>query len=214
MRASLRPLGLTLGAFFALWTLWCALLVHPWASLDTTAPVGALCRMAARIAVWVGLVFAYGRRVEGKSDLGLIPFDGRAALAGLLASLLWLVPGTALALQHGAHLRPPASLLSWISTALSAPFAEELLFRGLVLRVLAEAWPRAWALLASSILFAASHLPYWTLSGAHAGADLALVLGKIALLGGAFGALYLWRRSVWAPLLAHGANNVVTTLVA
>ena len=78
---------------------------------------------------------------------------------------------------------------------------EEWVFRGIVLRRLTGKIGLIAALIVSAALFAAAHL---SLSG--------LVWRFVAglLLGG----LYLWSQSLWPPIAAHFAFNVVLLLSA
>ena len=99
----------------------------------------------------------------------------------------------------------------WLNAILSAPLAEEVLFRGVVFRLLRARVALYAALVASAMLFALIHLPYWWLSGAAAPAGLALRLGSIFAYGMFFGLLYHWSGSLYAPMLCHVLNNLATS---
>ena len=104
----------------------------------------------------------------------------------------------------------PTTAAAWLNPLLTAPLAEDVLFRGLVFRVLSERQGVWTGLVSSSGLFALSHLPYWWLSGAKSGTDLWLSLLEIAGIGALLGALYRWKRSLWIPLIYHCAINFVS----
>jgi membrane protease YdiL (CAAX protease family) len=109
-----------------------------------------------------------------------------------------------------SHFAIPKDLATWLNAILSAPVAEEVLFRGLVFRVLLERLAIWSALVVSALLFALIHLPYWWLSGAASPASLALRLGSIFAYGIFFALLYRWSGSLYAPLICHVLNNLVT----
>jgi hypothetical protein len=105
----------------------------------------------------------------------------------------------------------PVDVATWLSPIVSAPIAEEVLFRGLVFRLLLERvtlWP---AVALSALLFALIHLPYWWASGAMPPATLVLRLGSIFTYGVFFALLYRWSGSLYAPLISHILNNLVTS---
>ena len=65
------------------------------------------------------------------------------------------------------------------------------------------------AVLASALLFASIHLPYWWMAGEKTGADLALNLASMFGYGVLFAGLFQWSGSLWAPLVCHGLNNLL-----
>ncbi len=104
----------------------------------------------------------------------------------------------------------PTNIATWIGPIITAPIAEEIVFRGLVFRRLREQWGTMSALLISSALFALIHLPYWWLSGAKSGGDLCFSLLEIAGIGALLCGLFRWTNSLWTPLVYHVFNNFIT----
>jgi len=94
-----------------------------------------------------------------------------------------------------AQAATPEYLLILAAFAIGPGIAEEVLFRGLILRSVASAYGSAIALLSSSLLFGLAHSD---LARAGAAALLGLYLGAIALRGG----------SIRACIACHIANNV------
>lgn len=85
--------------------------------------------------------------------------------------------------------------------ALIPAIGEEMIFRGLVLPILRR-WTRSvhWAVWISALLFSMMHLQFY-------GFVPRLVLG--ALLG----YLFVWSRTLWAPIIAHFTNNALALIV-
>ncbi|MFC2017623.1 lysostaphin resistance A-like protein [Chloroflexota bacterium] len=81
--------------------------------------------------------------------------------------------------------------------------AEELLFRGLIQQDLMRAFGWKWALFGASALFSVMHLTWRSIPE----------LGFVFLAGVILGALYLKTKSLVAPIVAHGANNVILVAV-
>ena len=196
-------------AFFAAGNL-AALLLAPWPTLRWAAvPLATL--LHAGVGSWLVA------RAEG---LGLRALLRRLAPRPTARDLGWslaflglaLVLVLAVSLAAGPLLRPDQSpqrdlqellrslrgwgpsLLMFAVVAGLAPAFEELLFRGLLLPVLARRTGLGAALLLSALLFGAIHLQ-------PAG------LPTLATLGFALGLALRQRGSLWPPILVHGAWN-------
>jgi membrane protease YdiL (CAAX protease family) len=63
----------------------------------------------------------------------------------------------------------------------------------------------------SALLFARAHAPYWLLSGTKTGAPLRLALGGIFVYGVVFAALFRGTRSLWASIVYHTLNNLLSS---
>jgi len=206
---SIKVLVIFLLGFFVVWTLWAALLVQFPGRLDAD-----WLRAGVRLLVWVVSTFAFVRWVEGPpvlARLGFLPQARRGIVLGLTISVV-LAPS--LNMVTHALVMPrfvfPTSTATWLNPLLTAPLAEEILFRGLVFRFLSERKGVCPGLVISSGLFALCHLPYWWLSGAKSGAALWFSLLEMAGIGALLCGLFQWKRSLWIPLIYHCANNFVS----
>lgn len=137
----------------------------------------------------------------------VVALRGFAAL--LPAMAVTVIVGSLLLGDDAAHPaasqlleRPDAlqALTIGLSACLLAPLAEELLFRGLILRALVPLVGAPRALLVSAVLFALVHLAPASLPA-------------YTLLGAAFGAVYLWTGNLWASVILHALWNTVTMVV-
>jgi uncharacterized protein len=204
----LRSLGFFLVSFFAVWTLWALLLVR-YPALNE----GGVLRAVIRVLVWIVPTCLFIRFVEGPPVLGRLGLTLRWRKGVLFGLLGFLVLAAVVGVQHGSrlsHFAIPKDPATWMNAILSAPIAEEVLFRGLVFRVLLERLAVWSALVVSALLFALIHLPYWWLSGAASPAGLALRLGSIFAYGIFFALLYHWSGSLYAPIICHVLNNLIT----
>lgn len=80
---------------------------------------------------------------------------------------------------------------------------EELLFRGLIQQDLTWAFGWKWGLFSASLLFAVMHLTWRSIPE----------LGFVFLAGLILGFLYWKTKSLVAPIVAHGINNVILVAV-
>ena len=139
------------------------------------------------------------------------PSSVRATLGLLLAPVALLVPALVLAnttlgallarlfpptryqLEMFAQLTAP-DLMQIITVCLLAPFLEEMLFRGVMLRSFLRQYTRKQALLGSALLFGAAHMNLYQFAG---GVLIGLVLGW----------LYDRSRSLWPCIALHALYN-------
>jgi len=81
--------------------------------------------------------------------------------------------------------------------------AEEVLFRGLIQRDMTKAFGWKWGLFGTAALFAVMHLTWRSIPE----------LGFVFLAGLILGGLYLRTKSLTAPIVAHGINNVMLVAI-
>jgi len=85
-------------------------------------------------------------------------------------------------------------LTTFLMVAVLAGFAEELFFRGLVLRLLSEVMNPHLAIFLAAMLFSIIHLQV-------------LNFLPILFMGILFGYLYYWSGSIWLPVIGHFIHN-------
>ena len=93
-----------------------------------------------------------------------------------------------------------ASQLSWLSLFLLVAVVEEVVFRGILFRLITDKWNIAVGLTTSSLLFGLAHLGN---PGATLWAALAIALAS----GWLFGMAYAYHQTIWAPIGMHWAWN-------
>ena len=211
---------------FPIW-LWLALVFSAWTvmhglhqALLVTGPavnpeVTLLGWTAAKLIAWMLPTAILVWRRAGPSSLRWL---GLSTNKGLHVALLW--SGAWIALQElGTRLRwplferpaPDLAVSHLVGALAIAPLFEEVMFRGAMLRALRERGVRReQAVLASSLAFAALHLPGWF---ARRGLDPSLLgsFAGIAVFGLVLGSLAWRTTSLWAPVALHLANNLLST---
>jgi membrane protease YdiL (CAAX protease family) len=176
--------------------------------------LGALTFLAGRHGSTLAESFGLSRKEgEAGGETGL-------ANAGLVLGLLVGVEVAALSYGMAVQAlgwRQPISLSSDISTvfggggvglflsallvAVVAPVAEELAFRGVIMRSLGERWGMWPAIAVSAILFAIYHANLW-------------LLFPMLVFGVALGWLAWTRRSLWPAIALHVAYNSLAVAAA
>lgn len=177
--------------------------------------------VAYEIAWWLAVtaLVLYVRKVERRplASVGLRrPFAWNVALgfaAGVaitfVLGVLYLAVLPALHLNDGVAGTDNARLLSatplwWrLISTVRAGVSEEIMFRGYAMERIEElTGSRAVAVLVSCAVFTLAHVSAWGWS--H---EIVVAAGGLA-----FSALYLWRRNLWANMVAHCVVDAVSVL--
>ena len=179
----------------------------------------SLALAALETVALVGAIYFLGMRRRGLSwaEIGLRPVSWRwigivtvvtlvaIPLTGLLTILVLLALDLPLDNPQLDFLLPEG--FSWLSAAgmlllggITAPFGEELLFRGVLYPLLRNRWGLWPGVLGSSLIFAVAH-------GDVAVGVTGLVLGIILAL------VFEYSRSLWSAVLVHVLNNGLKILL-
>ena len=171
---------------------------EPWALL-----LGAAAGSAVAVGGYLLLVGPLGRRPGlGLRGPGKLTELGAGLLAGtalisLAVGLIALLGG-----YRATGFSASPQLLAPLAIGIGAGVIEEILFRGILLRVL-DAWLGSWAALGiTSLLFGLIHMT-------NPGASLVTALGLVIEAGVLLGAAYLLTRRLWFAIGLHIAWNAV-----
>lgn len=146
----------------------------------------------------MGYVFRPGGRGVGKCLLPMLP----VLLLYTYSMLMQFV------LCSGEPVEPPLRIVWFVLCMLAIGLTEELVFRGLITRMMFEKYGRnalgVWlTVLVSSLLFGAVHLINAIGGAASIGSVLIQIVGAMAL-GMCLSATYLRTNSLWTVALIHG----------
>lgn len=189
------------------WTIWTILMLripYPYSE--------PLFRAIVRISIVLFPSLIYIKFVEKQpvfETLKLCKTETYGSLIGLACFLIY--PGSVFIfmLFTGAKgLQWTSSVATWLNWIVGSPFAEEVLYRGLVFRVLKKNLNLTLASIVSAALFSLLHLPWWWLSGEMEGMQLFINLSIIFLYGIFFAFLYHKTNSLWSPIVFHWLNNL------
>jgi membrane protease YdiL (CAAX protease family) len=175
------------------------------ASLPAVGGVRLLLSAGLSVLLTYGTYRAYVRLVERREpdELGLtgaLRELGGGVLFGALLFCLVIGVLAALGLYSIGGLNPPPVLVLSLSISMISGFVEEVLFRGVLFRIVEESLGTWIALGISAVLFGLLHLgnPNATLAGAVA---IAIEAGVL------LAAAYAFTRRLWLPIGIHFAWN-------
>lgn len=144
-----------------------------------------LVRAFARVAIVLVLALAYVRFVEHRGlDVILGTATSWFARCALGAAGFAIYPGTLAAyrLFQGAQAAAPSDPAVWINFLIGSPVAEEVLYRGVLYRVLRSRNDIIRSAALSSVAFALLHVPWRALSGEQSWSTLPMNLLHIFTL--------------------------------
>lgn len=207
-----------IAAFFLIWALR-ATVFYP---IDNSIESESLRKLYAetlRIMIWIIPVFVYLKLIDKVSPLEYLklstPVGWRAIIESTIFIGLYVLGGWALRdIAEGKsaftmrEIHWPQALRILLFT-LGAPIAEEIFFRGFVLRKLWDRmnfWP---ANFITSLLFVAIHWPYWLYSR---GFQASLVVDSVLIYIFSLFMGWLVKRtnSLWPAIFGHLFNNYVS----
>lgn len=205
-QSSLKEVAIAFTAFAAVWTLYVVLTwnlnllpeaVRPW----------------FRAIIWLAATFAWTAWVRPTAPckwLGLSPIT----LRQLWLTLVVFAVIAGWNLVRVRYLMPPANRLSSLTYVAAAwsflgVFIEELFFRGAMQARLQERFSPIWAIVLTSVLFLAIHVPGWLLLSMQVNP---VIVVSVFLIGLICCILRYWSKSLWPGVAAHWAHNLGTLL--
>jgi membrane protease YdiL (CAAX protease family) len=211
-RSALAPFLAYVAAFHLLWIVW-PYFLYPrlTAALGEKTLAYALLQLSMRILLWVVPVLLYLRYVDRVEPLGYLKLTrhvGRGLVVAIVLTALNLLGTIArFGLPH-----PTMERVTWnsvLGTSFLVGFIEEIPYRGFMLQKLAERLDFWLANLVTSLLFLAIHLPGWM--ALHTlRADAA---ATVFIIGVVMAIAFKYSDSLWAPIVAHSANDFLSFVV-
>tara|TARA_B100000959_G_C14934449_1_gene605124 strand:- start:646 stop:1305 length:660 start_codon:yes stop_codon:yes gene_type:complete len=204
--------------FFALWIGYVLILLAvPDVFNGDTLSKGSL-RLAIRLVLWTIPVVYYARATEQQSYWSFIELKTnwkRGFIGGMILLSIVLILNVLQMQITGATYSGLKSIsaATWLNPIVGAPFVEEVLFRGMVFKVLDEHISTTKAVLINSALFAGIHLPYWLFSGAMSGFSLLRELTIIFIIGMVLSIAMKKTGSLITPLMGHWTNNLFSIVI-
>lgn len=205
---SVTALGTAIILLCGLAAAWVA--TQGWSDAAAAAAMGAALiggYLLMTVVVWgvargagYSLADAVGLRPAALAPLLSLAFG--VALGARLLSGLWGVLLQYLGVNVGRGIDPTTllpsgplgALLTVLAVCVLAPFAEEVIFRGVLLSALRERWGDRTAILVSSLAFASVHV-------------LPVAMVPIFVLALILGRLYVKSRTLWLPIATHALFN-------
>lgn len=198
-----RMLGASLAMFLAL-ALSFAMMESLLPKTHVVAWPNLLAAMACALGYWVYVNRVERRKVTELGHAGALSEWARGAGLGVLIGLLTLMPLWGLGFYGVERLGDSFALLQQMPEMVLVSVFEELLIRGVIFRIAEQAWGSRRALVLSTVVFVAAHLP----GGINLVGMLVTAAASIA-----FTAAYQLSRRLWLPIGMHFAWNYMFSAV-
>ena len=206
-----------LALIFGLWTVYVSTLYQFVIGLENL-PARIFFNEFIRVCIFVAPVFIILKFINGEKSISFLRLDrnvktgvfwGGIAGAGYAA----LVFGRVL-ISNGGISPKPVPLEAWFTAITVATIIEEIAFRGFLLLAFERAMSFWKANLLTAILFVAIHFPGWIiLTNAPLLPDKIMAMAEILFLGLLLGYLFKQSGSLWACVILHATNNLLSTIL-
>lgn len=210
-QSRLGPFLAYVAMFHVAWIAWPYVVYPRLVAIGDTTLAYALLHLGLRLLIWVLPVLLYLRYVDGVepfSYLGLRRHVRRGVAVAALVTAVNLIGSIA---RFGPP-HPVAQSITWnsvLGTSFMVGFIEEIPYRGFMLQKLAERLDFWLANAITSLLFVAIHVPGWIALHALSAPKAA----EIFVFGAVMAAVFRWSASLWAPIVAHSANDFMSFIL-
>lgn len=208
---SFAPFLLYVVAFHVLWIAWPFVVYPRLLAVGNTTLAYAVLNLSFRFLYWIAPVILYLRYVDGVDPLAYLKLTQNVRRGVVVAIVLTAVN----VIGTFARFGPPhlsMQRVTWnsvLGTSFFIGLIEEIPYRGFMLQKFGERMNFWLATLITSLLFVAIHLPGWiALHTLSAGAVVSIfVFGVVMAIA------LKYSRSLWAPILAHSANDCLSFVI-
>jgi len=214
MKQEVSPVQKVLNTWAVVLILWSAYRVY----FGTGLPIW-FDEFIAKPLIFLVPVYLYITHVEHKSivkSLDLWTKDTRSGVlfGCVIGGLFLLLGGVVFAFSQAFttslfSLQLIGTIVGYVAISFATSFSEELLSRGFVLKRLYEESKHSWmSVLFASFLFFFLHIPMLLTHPDLQGSALLQVMLADILLSLTVSTLYLYKRSVWTPIIIHACYSL------
>ena len=189
---------------YAIWTTWCFLMKSNPGFQNTENIWRSMVRIGAVLIP--GLLF-----ISKRESYREINSHRRGIIIGLIISLALVLSSSLVQIWHmGMPYRLPRGLAIWLNWIIIPPVAEEILFRGVVFQEFKKHNHWVWAALLSSLLFVGLHIPTLVLIDQKSSVEIIKYCLHLLMLSLLLTYAVHKSKSLWASILPHWTNNLIS----
>ena len=166
--------------------------------------------------IWILPVYLYLKFYDKKNPISYLKLDKnikKGLMGALILSLFFtFYHFTRINLLGSLKVEFNLDLYILLNTILLAGIAEEIVFRGFLLRKLWTNSSFKIAIVSSSLLFVFIHYPIWFVRGRTLSIDFLIGSFYIFVLGLLQGYIYKKTNSLWACIISHSFHNFIMNI--
>jgi CAAX protease family protein len=197
--------------FHLCWIAWPFVVYPRLTALGDSTLAHALVNISFRLLLWVAPVVLYLRQVDRIEPLGYLKLRHHVA-RGFAGALVVSALNLAGSLVRFGIPHAGMQALTWnsaLGTSFFVGFIEEIPYRGFMLQKFTERLGFWMATMLTSLLFIAIHVPGWIALHLLT-IDRAVSIFVFAVV---MAIVFRYSRSLWAPIIAHSANDCMSFLL-
>lgn len=188
-----------------LWTVWSLVMLFNPEISNPESYSRAIARIAALLVP--SALFLFFNPEFRKERNPILPI----AVGALIGLAYYLFHVIADVIPNKAIL--PTTGAIWLNWIIGSPFAEELFFRGVILRQELQSRSAWGAIPISAICFTLFHLPSWIIVQQQPITELLTNGFTIFIYGIVFGLIYWLAKSILSTFIPHATNNLIAQII-
>lgn len=206
-----------LAMIFGFWTVYVSTL-YPSIEVIANVPLRIFLNEFIRACIFVAPVFLFLKHIIGEKPISFLKLDTNiktgilwGVIAGISYAALVLIR---ILLTVGIINPKPVPIEAWFTAITVATIIEEISFRGFLLQAF-ERVTNFWAANSlAAIFFVAIHFPGWIILGdSPILPDKIMPIAEILFLGFLLGYLFKRTQSLWACVILHATNNLLSIIL-
>lgn len=202
---------------FGLWTIY-VLTLYPAVTGETNLPLRIFLNEFVRVLIFVAPVFLFLKFVIGEKPISFLKLDANiktGVLYGVIAGIGYAALVIArIILTTASFSLKSVPLEAWFTAITVATIIEEIAFRGFLLQTFERVMNFWTANVLTAILFVAVHFPGWIILGnAPLLPNKLMAMAEIFFLGLLLGFLFKRTQCLWACVILHATNNLLSTIL-
>ena len=202
--------------FFLLWSIY-EIVIASYLIESLSKNIFAFINFSVKFAIWIIPVVFYLMFVDQVNIFSHLKLNKNIKIGikgALIVSIIFLVYNILeIILMGDIKVDLNLSLSDWLNTVIMAGFAEELVFRGFILRKLWDIMTFKAALIFSSFLFLLIHYPIWFVRGNLTFPNLIFSSLYVFIIGIIMAYLYKKTDSLWSCIISHSLHNFIITIL-
>ena len=212
---NIKPILTYIILFFIVWIVYETMIAT---SIKNIYPenIHTFSNLIIKSLVWILPIYLYLKFYDRKNPISYLLLDKhvKKGLIGVLALSLFL------ALYHFFRINLLGSLKSdfniglytLLNTILLAGIAEEIVFRGFLLKKLWNLFSFKIAMICSSLLFVFIHYPIWFVRGRTLSLEFVIASLYIFIFGILQGYIFKKTNSLWVCIISHSIHNLFANI--
>ena len=202
--------------FFLIWSIY-EIFIASYIIERFTESYFTITNFSVKFVVWIIPVVLYLKFIDKVNYFSYLKLNKnikKGIIGALIVSSLFLVYNLLEVILMGdIKIDLNLSLSDWLNTVIMAGLAEEIVFRGFLLKKFWVIMTSKAAMLFSALLFLFIHYPIWFVRGNLVFPGIILSSLYVFIIGVIMAYLYKKTDSLWSCIISHSLHNFIVTII-